>query len=160
MSSYGPTLVAYSGGVDSAVVAAAAARTHGLLGKPRREWPEPLPMLAVVADAESYAASELEVATGMARRAGFPCRVVEHSELASPLYLANDPDRCYHCRSALAARLKEVADEQGFDVIADGLNGDDTGDYRPGVRATDEAGFKHPLLELGLVRAEIRALAR
>lgn len=157
---YGSLLVAYSGGVDSAVVAAAAAKVHGLLGQPTSQGLESLPMLAVVANAESYAAAELKVATDLAQQVGFPCEVVEHTELASQAYLANEPDRCYHCRSALADRLKGVASKKGFKVIADGLNADDEGDYRPGVQATDEAGFKHPLLELGYGKNDIRALAR
>ncbi len=160
LGSYGPAMVAYSGGVDSAMLSVAAARTHGLLGLSKKDWPSPLPMLAVVVNAESLAESELQDAVELAERLGFPYKVVEHSELAVPDYLANRPDRCYHCRSAMAARLKEMAEAEGFTVIVDGLNADDAGDYRPGVAAFDEADIRHPLMELGITKTQVRELAR
>lgn len=117
-------------------------------------------MLAVVADAESLARSELKDAVELAQRLGFPYKVVDHSELGIPKYLANEPDRCYHCRSAMASRLRQVAQAEGFEIIVDGLNADDVGDYRPGVAAFDEADIHHPLMELGITKAQVRELAR
>jgi len=153
-------MVAYSGGVDSAMLAAASAKAHGLLGLSKDEMPTPLSMLAVVANAESLADSELKDAVELAERLGFPCKVVDHSELEIQEYLANAPDRCYHCRSAMAGRLRQVAEAEGFQVIVDGLNADDAGDYRPGVAAFDEAHIRHPLMELGITKAQVRELAR
>jgi len=140
-------LVAYSGGVDSALLAVAAHRALGHRA------------LAVLALGESLAGHDRTVAERFAAEQGFRFRAVTHSELAAPGFRANAGDRCYYCRTSLAATLCRVAEAEGLTVIVDGFNADDTGDYRPGRRAADEAGFLHPLLELGLGKRAIRATA-
>jgi uncharacterized protein len=77
-----------------------------------------------------------------------------------PDYVANSPDRCFHCKDELFDRLTAMARERGFDHVADGCNVNDTGDFRPGRRAADEHGVRSPLLEAGLTKQDIRALSR
>lgn len=148
MRSRGRILIAFSGGVDSGLVARIA---HDALGNDA---------LAVIADAESVARWEFEEAMAEAQEMGIPVRVVPISELASPAYAANPTNRCYFCRKELGGSLRALGDELGFPTIADGVNVSDLGDYRPGIRAMDEAGFWHPLVEFGLAKADVRALAR
>ena len=144
----GRTLVAFSGGVDSGLVAKLA--RDALDGG----------ALAVIADAESLARRELAGAEALAAEIGIPLRVVPVSELANPAYAANPADRCYFCRSGLADVLTGIAAKEGYRTIADGIHASDLGDVRPGVRAMDEAGVWHPLLEFGLAKGDVRALAR
>lgn len=141
-------LVAFSGGVDSGLVARVA---HDALGDDA---------LAVVADAESVARWELEEALAEAAEIGIRVHVLPVSELASPAYSANPTNRCYFCRQELGRSLRPFADRLAFPTIADGVNASDLGDDRPGIRAMDEAGFWHPLVEFGLSKADVRALAR
>lgn len=141
-------LVAYSGGVDSGLVARIA---HDALGPDA---------LAVIADAESLSRRELDEALDEAREIGIRVEVVRVSELANPSYASNPADRCYFCRKELGAELRPLAARLGFDVIADGVNVSDLGDHRPGIRAMDEEGFWHPLVDAGLAKADVRALAR
>lgn len=148
MRDRGRVLVAYSGGVDSGLVARIA---RDALGDDA---------LAVIADAESLARRELQEALEEAREIGIPVKVIRVSELANDRYVANPSNRCYFCRKELGAALKPIAAELGFRVIADGVNISDLGDHRPGIRAMDEEGFWHPLVEFGLPKAEVRALAR
>jgi pyridinium-3,5-biscarboxylic acid mononucleotide sulfurtransferase len=145
---YGRVAVAYSGGVDSTVVAQAA---HEALGDAA---------IAVTAVSDSLAAGELEEAQELARRIGIPHRVIRTEEFADPNYLRNQPDRCYFCKSELYGRLSGLLGELGVDVIASGANTDDLGDHRPGMRAAAENGVRHPLQECGLGKPEVRALAR
>jgi uncharacterized protein len=145
---YGRVAVAYSGGVDSTVVAQAA---HEALGDAT---------IAVTAVSDSLAAGELEEAQELARRIGIPHRVIRTEEFADPNYLRNQPDRCYFCKSELYGRLSGLLGELGVDVIASGANTDDLGDHRPGMRAAAENGVRHPLQECGLGKPEVRALAR
>jgi uncharacterized protein len=145
---YGRVAVAYSGGVDSTVVAQAA---HEALGDA---------VIAVTAVSDSLAAGELEEAQELARRIGIPHRVIRTEEFADPNYLRNQPDRCYFCKSELYGRLSGLLGELGVDVIASGANTDDLGDHRPGMRAAAENGVRHPLQECGLGKPEVRALAR
>lgn len=144
----GRVLVAFSGGVDSGLVAKLA---HDALDGNA---------LAVISDAESLSRRELASARSVADEIGIPLRVVFVSELANEAYRENAPDRCYFCRSELATVLTGIAAEEGYGTIADGINASDLGDGRPGIRAMDEAGFWHPLLEMGLHKADVRALAR
>ncbi|MBX6313849.1 MAG: ATP-dependent sacrificial sulfur transferase LarE [Isosphaeraceae bacterium] len=145
---YGRVAVAFSGGVDSAVVAQAA---HQALGEKA---------IAVTAVSESLATGEREEAEALARRIGIRHRVIRTEEFADPNYLRNNPDRCYFCKSELYGRLSGLLGELGVDVIASGANADDAGDHRPGMRAAAEKGVRHPLQECGLGKAAVRALAR
>jgi uncharacterized protein len=138
---YGRLAVAYSGGVDSAVVAQAA---H----------------IAVTAASESLASGELEEAQALAKQIGIAHRVIRTEEFADPNYLRNNPDRCYFCKSELYGRLEGLKDALGVDAIASGANLDDQGDHRPGMRAAGEHGVRHPLQEAGLTKAHVRALAK
>ncbi|MFH5806550.1 ATP-dependent sacrificial sulfur transferase LarE [Alienimonas sp. DA493] len=144
----GRVAVAFSGGVDSAVVAKAAALACGKH------------TVAVTADSPSLASGELETAAAVAAEIGIRHRVVRTEEFASPDYLANAPDRCFHCKSELYDRLADLLPELGVDAVVNGANADDAGDHRPGMRAAGERGVRSPLLECGVTKAEVRALAR
>jgi uncharacterized protein len=144
----GRVLVAFSGGVDSGLVARLA---HDALGDRA---------LAVVTDAETLSRRELEAARAEAEEIGISLRVVPVSELASEDYRRNPANRCYFCRQELADVLVGIARREGFATIADGINASDLGDDRPGIRAMNEAGVWHPLLEFGLVKADVRAMAK
>src|SRR5467141_2782224 len=148
MRSRGRVLVAFSGGVDSGLVARVA---HDALGDNA---------IAVLADAESLARWELDEAVSEAAEIGIPLKVVRVSELANDRYVANPTNRCYFCRKELGAALMPLAADQGYQVIADGVNASDLGDHRPGIQAMNEAGFWHPLVDFGLAKADVRALAR
>ena len=145
---YGRVAVAYSGGVDSAVVAQAAQLALGDA------------TVAVTAVSESLAAGELEEAEALARQIGIRHRVIHTEEFADPNYLRNNTDRCYFCKSELYGRLSGLLGELGVDVIASGANTDDAGDHRPGMRAAGEKGVRHPLQECGLSKANVRSLAK
>jgi uncharacterized protein len=140
-------LVAYSGGVDSAYLAWAAHRTLGARA------------LAVTAISASFSAHDREQAERCAREAGFRHEFLATDELSNPLYVANNADRCYHCKTELFDALDRLAAERGFAAIAYGINADDTSDFRPGHRAAAEHRVLAPLLDAGLGKAEIRALA-
>jgi uncharacterized protein len=142
-------LVAYSGGVDSAVLAVAA---HRVLGSGR--------MLAILGVSPSLGAHQRALALGIARDHAIPLREVATDELADPGYAANAPDRCYFCKRELWARLAAVAAECGLAVVADGTNADDLAEHRPGRRAGGERGVVSPLAEAGLRKSDVRALAR
>ena len=144
----GTLLVAYSGGVDSGLVAKIA---HDALGDRA---------LAILADSESLSRSEVEAASAQASEIGIPLRVVGTYELSSEEYRRNPVNRCYFCREGLADELVPIARREGFAAIADGINVSDLGDFRPGIRAMDAAGFWHPLVEAGLAKPDVRALAR
>ena len=145
---YGRVAVAYSGGVDSTVVAMAA---HLALGDET---------VAVTAVSDSLAAGELEEAAALAGKIGIRHRIIRTEEFADPNYLRNQADRCYFCKSELYGRLSGLLGELGVDVIASGANLDDAGDHRPGMRAAGENGVRHPLQECGLTKDDVRALAK
>jgi uncharacterized protein len=144
----GSLLVAFSGGVDSSYLALAAHRALG----PRA--------LSVTALSPSYPASHRRVAEEVVRGFGLAHRFVDTREMESADYRANRPDRCYHCKSELFGVLGGLRDALGFDAVAYGVNTDDRGDFRPGHRAAEERGVLSPFLDVGLGKAEIRALSR
>ncbi len=147
IAAIGPMVVAFSGGVDSALLAVAA---HRVLGDD---------MLAVTADSASLADGELEHCASLAARHGFGWRPVRTDELADPRYQANDGDRCFWCKSALMDQLQPLAEARSG-VVTLGVNLDDLGDHRPGQQAAAERGARFPLVEAGLDKAAIRGLAQ
>lgn len=147
LASYGRCAVAYSGGVDSAIVCAAAFRALGENA------------VAVTAASESLAAGELEAAAAVAQQIGIRHEVLRTAEIDNPLYVRNAPDRCYHCKTELYTQLEAFVAAWGGAVIANGANADDAGDYRPGMTAASEHAVRSPLLECGLTKQEIRQLA-
>ena len=144
----GRVLVAYSGGIDSGLVAKIV---HDAVGSDA---------LAVLADSESLSRRELAEATANASEIGIPLRVIGVSELASEEYRKNPANRCFFCREGLADELVPIAQREGFAVIADGIHVSDLGDFRPGIQAMDAAGFWHPLVDVGLSKSDVRTLAR
>ncbi len=145
---YSSALVAFSGGVDSAVVAACAARALG--GR----------ALAVTADSSTMPRRELEHARRLAAEIGISHRVIREDELEDERFRANPENRCYYCRSKLASALRRIAEEEGYEVIVDGANAGDLGEHRPGLKALREHGIRSPLLELGMHKQEVREVAR
>jgi pyridinium-3,5-biscarboxylic acid mononucleotide sulfurtransferase len=141
-------LVAYSGGVDSAYLAWAA---HQVLGDN---------MLAVIADSPSLARTQLADAIAFADEQGIPLEVIATSELERPEYVRNDAQRCFFCKDELFTLMEELRVARGFDAIAYGVNLDDQGDFRPGQKAAIGHRVVAPLLDAGLTKEEIRALAR
>lgn len=148
LRSYGRVAVAYSGGVDSVVVAKAAQVALGDAA------------IAVTAVSQSLAGGELEEARELAREIGIRHQIIHTEEFDNPNYLRNNPDRCYFCKSELYGRLARMMDELEVDVLASGINLDDQGDYRPGLKAAEEKGVRHPLQECGIGKAQVRELAR
>ena len=141
-------VVAYSGGVDSTLLAVVAHRALG----PRA--------LAVTAVSPSLAARELEEANRLARQFGFAHRVIHTKEMEREGYVANSPRRCYFCKTELYTQLCQLAGEQGYAWVANGTNTDDLGDYRPGLEAATEHRVRSPLVEAGLSKELVRQLAR
>jgi uncharacterized protein len=144
----GRTLVAYSGGVDSAYLAWAA---YQALGDH---------MLAIIADSPSLASTQLEDAVAFAREQAIPLEIVPTAELERPEYVRNDAQRCFFCKDELFTLMEELRQARGFDAIAYGVNLDDQGDFRPGQKAASAHHIVAPLLDAGLRKEEIRTLAR
>jgi uncharacterized protein len=144
----GSAIVAFSGGVDSSLVAALAARALGQRA------------LAVTAVSPALATGELYGAGDVARAVGIRHETITTAELDRAGYRANGHDRCYHCKSELYDRLAALADARGFGAVLSGANADDVGDWRPGLTAAAEHGVRHPLLEAGVGKEEVRSLAR
>jgi uncharacterized protein len=144
----GRTLVAYSGGIDSAYLAWAA---HRILDGD---------MLAVIADSPSLARTQLQDALAFAQEHGIAIEVIQTSEMERPEYVRNDRQRCFHCKDELFQVMERVAAQRGFQSIAYGVNVDDQSDFRPGQAAARQHHVAAPLLEAGLKKAEIRELAR
>ena len=141
-------LVAFSGGVDSSVVAALA---HDAIGDDA---------VACTARSETLPAAELDDARTVAREIGIRHDTVTFSELDDPDFVANDGDRCYHCRTMRLGRMYDRAHELGIATVCDGTNADDPGEgHRPGLRAVEELEVSSPLLDAGITKDEVRAIA-
>ncbi|WP_187695077.1 ATP-dependent sacrificial sulfur transferase LarE [Thermosediminibacter litoriperuensis] len=145
----GRVVVAFSGGVDSTFLLKVCL---DVLGKEN--------VLAVTARSSTYPAKELEEALKLVERLGANHEIIDSEELEIPGFSENPPERCYHCKRELFGKLVAMAREKGFNFVLDGSNMDDTGDFRPGMRAKDELGVLSPLKEVGLTKADIRALSR
>jgi uncharacterized protein len=141
-------VVAFSGGVDSTFLAAAAFEALGDHAS------------AITGLSPSVAPAEREEATELAARIGIAHRFVETHEMDNPEYVANSPMRCFHCKDELYGILSAIAAEAGGATVVDGTNADDAGDWRPGRKAAALHGVRSPLLDLGFTKAEIRELSR
>jgi len=148
LSNMRSVVVAFSGGVDSAYLAYAATDVLGDR------------VLCITAESPSYPAHHRQLALTVARQFHLRHEFIITGEVERPDYRANPENRCYYCKHELYTRLTELARERGLDVVADGTNADDRGDYRPGRRAAREFGVRSPLDEAGLTKAEIRELSR
>ncbi|MDQ4106102.1 MAG: ATP-dependent sacrificial sulfur transferase LarE [Actinomycetota bacterium] len=146
---YGSALVAFSGGVDSSLALAVAARAL-----PKEK------VLAVTSNNETYLPSELDLAKDLADSLGVEHLVVNTRELDDPNYSSNPTNRCYFCKSTLYSDLHRLAQERGYGCVVDGANADDEGDYRPGRKAARELGVLSPLSLAGVGKEEVRELAR
>ena len=141
-------VVAFSGGVDSTLVAAVA---HDVLGDAA---------LAITGVSPSVPQSELAEAKALAAQIGIRHELIDTREMDDPDYVRNAPDRCFHCKDELYSRLSDIAAERGISAVLDGCNLDDTGDYRPGRQAASQHGVRSPLIDAGLGKEEIRELSR
>jgi uncharacterized protein len=144
---YGSCAVAFSGGLDSAVLAKAAQLALGEKA------------VAVTGVSESLAVGELDECKAVAQQIGIRHEVIQTGELDLPEYRANQPDRCYHCKNELFMQVEKIAKQFGTDVLLDGSNLDDRGEHRPGMVAARDRRVKSPLAECGFTKAEIRTLA-
>jgi uncharacterized protein len=144
----GSCVVAFSGGVDSALVLAVATAELGEHA------------VGVTGRSESLAEREYAAALAFAGAMGARHEIVETREVSDPEYAANPVNRCYFCKSELYGKLREIAAQRGLAAIVDGFNLDDEGDWRPGRKAARENGVRSPLAEAGFTKADVRALAR
>lgn len=144
---YGSCVVAYSGGVDSVLLAKVA---HDELGDQ---------MLAAIADSPSLPRRELTEAKAIASQFGFPLEILRTAEFDNPDYTSNPLNRCYHCKHELFTHLQPLAQERGLAVLAYGENASDVGDWRPGAVAAGEFAVRAPLKEAGLSKEDIRAVS-
>ncbi|MBD0334510.1 MAG: ATP-dependent sacrificial sulfur transferase LarE [Cyanobacteria bacterium Co-bin13] len=141
-------LIAYSGGIDSTLVAKVACDVLGDRA------------LAVTANSPSLLPEDLEDAQIQAAEIGVRHEIVATYELENPSYAANPVNRCYFCKSELHDTLKPLALERGYPYVVDGVNADDLQDYRPGIQAAKERGARSPLAEVGITKLEVRQIAR
>ena len=147
LQQYRKVAVAFSGGVDSSVVLAAC-KAAGVAAE------------AIFADSQAVPQFEKEDAARVAGEVGADLRKFSYRPLDNPRFCANRSDRCYHCKKSLMQALKQLAFELGCEVVFDGANWDDQGDYRPGMQAAQEEGIVSPLLACSVTKAEVRLLAQ
>jgi len=147
LRSYGSCAVAFSGGLDSTVLAKAARLALGDAA------------VAVTSTSASLPTGDLDEARQIARRIGIRHETVSSGEMDNPDYRANTPERCYYCKTEVLRRIRELADRLGLKEVADGSNRDDDRDHRPGRRAVEEQGVRSPLAECDLAKDDLRALA-
>ncbi len=148
LAQLGSIMVAFSGGVDSALVLRAA-----LAAAPGK-------VLAATGLSASYAEEEIAEAKSVAAQLGAPHLMVETMELTDPRYADNTHQRCFFCKTELYGKMQSKAAELGYDAIVDGTNSDDLGDFRPGLRAANQLGVLSPLAEAGMSKSDIRAAAK
>ena len=141
-------VVAFSGGVDSTLVSVAA---HKILG-PKA--------LAVTAVSPALAKTELEETVRLAETFGFDHRIIHTNEMTKEGYVANSPQRCYHCKTELYTELTQLANQETYQWVVNGANTDDIGDYRPGMKAATEHNVRSPMVEAGLTKDDVRAIAK
>lgn len=144
----GKTVIALSGGVDSALVAYASHRSLGDLA------------VAVTADYKTLSQEELESAKKICSEIGIRHIITEYNELENPDFVKNDKNRCFHCRTQLATHLEKISKNERADLIVDGTNLDDLGEYRPGIAALRESGVQSPLVEVGFTKTEVRNFSK
>lgn len=142
------TIVALSGGVDSALVAYAAYQKLGNMA------------IAVTADYKTLSREELETAKNICKEIGISQILLDYDELENSEFVKNDSNRCYHCRNELGGHLMNLAKKSNVKLIVDGTNLDDLGDYRPGLKALEEYGIRSPLVENNFTKTEIREIAK
>jgi pyridinium-3,5-biscarboxylic acid mononucleotide sulfurtransferase len=143
-----PVLVAFSGGVDSSYL---AYKAHQVLGSKA---------LAVMGESASVPSHQRRMAEQIIKQTGIAFRIVHSQELENPEYSANSSNRCYFCKNELYAQIRTIAGEFASATILDGLNADDLSDFRPGRKAGEEHQIRSPLMEVGLIKEEIRELSR
>ncbi len=141
-------LIAYSGGIDSTLVAKVACDVLGDRA------------LAITAVSPSLLPEELEAAKLQAQEIGIKHELVETQEMDNPQYTSNPINRCYFCKSELHDTFKPLALQRGYSYVIDGINADDLKDYRPGIQAAKERGARSPLAELGITKMEVREISK
>ncbi|MCP5180250.1 MAG: ATP-dependent sacrificial sulfur transferase LarE [Pseudomonadales bacterium] len=147
ITAYGPALVAWSGGIDSSLVAYVTHQVHGAH------------MLAVTSGSASLKRADLDLTRALASDWGMPHRLVITDEVSLPAYRANPVNRCFYCKTSLYTLLRGIADAEGYPAIHNGTNVDDLGDHRPGLVAAENHQIRSPLVEAGFTKADVRALA-